>query len=441
MLELHEDLRQLLDPMLLIQRVADQAVDFVDGARGTLIGLTDETGDVLFVCGSGICRPWVGMHLPADRSLSGLCIRENRIQVSAETETDERVDVEACRLVNARSMVCVPIRRADRCVGAVTVMSTLPYSFTDDDVRLLSEITDFASAVVVASAELSESARRLLATVSEGNLAASGTAESTQQSHRVASFVGNVLSPVAQRHRRERSVIESLVERRAIEMYYQPIVGLLDHKVYGVEVLARIWEEPYRPPDYWFALAESAGLGLEMEMLAVELAVASMGSLAPHLRMSVNVGPDTMLSPQLHAAVTGAVDPERIVVELTEHVGVVDYAALVSAQELLGRSGVTVAVDDAGTGISSLSHILRLHPDYIKLDRDLITGIGHDPARHALVESMVAFAAGIGSLLIAEGIETQDELDVLTSLGVAMGQGYLLGMPVPLHELPVDLLA
>jgi len=440
-LELQEDLQQLVDPMVLIQRVADQVVEFVDGARGTLIGMTDETREVLFVCGSGIYQPWVGMRIAAHGSISGMCIRENRVLVSEETASDDRVDAEACRRVNARSIVCVPIRRAAECVGVVNVSSTRPRAFSDDDVRLLSEITDFVSTVVVASAELSGSARRLLAAVSDGSAGPTGSADPTDPAIRVAWFVGNVLSPVAQRHRRERSVIESLLERRAVEMYYQPIVDLQGHRVVGVEALARVWEEPYRPPDYWFAMSRSVGLGLEMEMLAVEQALASMGTLDPDLRLTVNAGPATMLSPQFHAAVTGAADPRRVVVELTEHVGVTDYEVLLAARELLRRSGVSVAVDDAGTGISSLSHILRLEPDFIKLDRELVTGVDHDPARHALVESLVAFATETGALVIAEGIETAEELGMLTSLGVPLGQGYFLGMPTPLRDLPADLLA
>lgn len=440
-LELQEDLQQLVDPISLIQRVADQVVDFVEGARGTLVGMIDESGDILYICGSGMYRPWVGLHITSEGSLSGLCVREDRVLVSEETLIDARVDAEACRRVNARSMVCVPIRRGSKCVGVVNVASTAPNAFSDDDVRLLSEITEFVSVVVVASAELSGSARRLLAAVSEGMARPSTVLDSSGTSRRVASFVGNVLSPAAQRHRQDRSVVESIVEHRAIELYYQPIVDLRDRRVFGVEVLSRIWEEPYHPPDYWFSLADSVGLGLEMEMMAIEHALASREQLAPGLRMTVNASPSTMQSPRLRETVCGAVDPERIVVELTEHVGVDDYDVLLAARDALRRCGVTVAVDDAGTGISSLSHILRLQPELIKLDRELITGVDGDRARRALVESLVKFAGDTGSLVIAEGIETAEELDVLTGLGVPLGQGYFLGMPVPLGELPADLRA
>jgi len=440
-LELQEDLLHLVDPMLLIQRVADQVVDFVDGARGTLVGMIDDSGDVLYVCGSGLYGPWVGMQIGSMGSLSGQCVRENRVLVAEDTASDSRVDAEACLRVNARSIVCVPIRRGRECVGVVNVGSTSPNAFSDGDVQLLSEITEFVSTVVVASAELSGSARRLFAAVSDGMVRPSTAPESTDPTRRVASFVGNVLSPAAQRHRQERSLVKSIVERRAIELYYQPIVDLRDRRVFGVEVLSRIWEEPYHSPDYWFAMAESAGLGLEMEMLAIEQALASIDELAPGLRMTVNASPSTMLSSWLYEAVSGAADPQRIVVELTEHVGVVDYEALLEARGALRRCGASVAVDDAGTGISGLSHILRLQPELIKLDRELITGVDSDRARHALVESLVAFAGETGAMVIAEGIETGGELEMLAGLGVTMGQGYYLGMPAPLRELPADLRA
>ena len=122
--------------------------------------------------------------------------------------------------------------------------------------------------------------------------------------------------------------------------------------------------------------------------------------------------------------------PARVVLEITEHVGVDDYGALRRALADLGTD-VRFAVDDAGAGFASLRHILELAPSHVKLDRALVTRIDTDPARQALVAGLVHFAGEIGAMLIAEGVETAGERDTLLRLGVRVGQGYLLGRPAP----------
>jgi EAL domain-containing protein (putative c-di-GMP-specific phosphodiesterase class I) len=120
---------------------------------------------------------------------------------------------------------------------------------------------------------------------------------------------------------------------------------------------------------------------------------------------------------------------ERIVLELTERFAVADYKPLVEATERLRESGVRIAVDDAGADFASMRHILQLNPDLIKLDRSIISGIDADPGRRALGRAMVSFAAELGAMLVAEGIETETELCTVTELGMNAGQGYLLGRP------------
>jgi EAL domain-containing protein (putative c-di-GMP-specific phosphodiesterase class I) len=125
-----------------------------------------------------------------------------------------------------------------------------------------------------------------------------------------------------------------------------------------------------------------------------------------------------------------------VVIELTEHVPVEDYGPVVDAFARLRVRGVRLAVDDTGAGFAGFRHILALAPDIIKLDSSLVRGIELDPARRALTAALVAFAADTGVDLLAEGVETFDELDTLTALGVRWAQGYLLGRPKPLaHSL------
>jgi EAL domain-containing protein (putative c-di-GMP-specific phosphodiesterase class I) len=114
---------------------------------------------------------------------------------------------------------------------------------------------------------------------------------------------------------------------------------------------------------------------------------------------------------------------------LTEHTRIDDYASSNRAFEYLRSLGMRIAVDDAGAGYAGLQHILRLRPDIVKLDQGLTGGIDTDAAKRALATSMVSFAREIGAVLVAEGIETPEQLHVLRDLGVGWGQGFLLGLP------------
>lgn len=118
-----------------------------------------------------------------------------------------------------------------------------------------------------------------------------------------------------------------------------------------------------------------------------------------------------------------------IVLEITEHSTVQDYDKLEYTLRPLRARGMRLAVDDAGAGHSSFRHILRLQPEYIKLDISLTRNIDADPARRALAAALIGFASETGSELIAEGVETEAELATLRALGIHKAQGYLLGRP------------
>ena len=143
----------------------------------------------------------------------------------------------------------------------------------------------------------------------------------------------------------------------------------------------------------------------------------------------VNASPSTIADPAVLAL--RAEFPDRLVLELTEQEAVDDYDQL--RQELarwLDR-GVRLAIDDAGAGYSSLRHIVELSPDYLKLDRELVKGVDNDPNRRELMRAVVAFAREIGTSVIAEGVETQGELETLREAEVHLVQGYLLARPGP----------
>jgi EAL domain-containing protein (putative c-di-GMP-specific phosphodiesterase class I) len=123
-----------------------------------------------------------------------------------------------------------------------------------------------------------------------------------------------------------------------------------------------------------------------------------------------------------------------VVVEITEHAEIDDYSRLVAALEQV-RPHAMLAVDDAGAGYAGLHHILELRPHFVKLDISLVRNIDSDPARQAMVSSMTRFASSVRCALIAEGIETESELEALKLLKVEYGQGYFLARPAPIDAL------
>jgi EAL domain-containing protein (putative c-di-GMP-specific phosphodiesterase class I) len=211
---------------------------------------------------------------------------------------------------------------------------------------------------------------------------------------------------------------------------FQPIFELGRREAVGAEALSRFSASPQRGPDEWFAAAGKAGLLVEADCSALRTSLASAPGLPGGLFLSCNATPELVLSGVLVECIQ-TFDASRLVIEITERAPIDDYSAFARALAPLRQSGARIAIDDTGSGFASLRHILRLEPDIIKLDRDLCQQINTDPARIALASGLASFAFGIGATMIAEGIETQAELDVLTALGVTMGQGYLLGRPQP----------
>jgi EAL domain-containing protein (putative c-di-GMP-specific phosphodiesterase class I) len=140
---------------------------------------------------------------------------------------------------------------------------------------------------------------------------------------------------------------------------------------------------PYRSPDVWFNEAHESGFGVELELMAVTRALAALPMLPESVVLSINAGPETVVAPGFHQAVLGA-PAHRVIVEVTEHDAIDDYPGLVGSLRSLRDNGTRTSIDDTGSGYSSLAHILKLAPDLIKLDRDLVSGIDVDPVRRAL---------------------------------------------------------
>jgi len=222
-----------------------------------------------------------------------------------------------------------------------------------------------------------------------------------------------------------------LAHKSALAMVFQPIVDVTDSSIVGVEALSRFAGKPLRSPDLWFEEAASVGLGPMLEMKAISAALAQAARLPEEAFLAVNVSPELLLSGKLDYLVDDPICP-RLVFELTEHVVVDDYGPIRSRIARFRDRGVRIAIDDTGAGFSSMRHILLLQPEIIKLDQSLTHGVDHDPARRALASSLVSFAKDIGSDLIAEGVETADELQTLERLGAQWVQGFHIARPQPL---------
>lgn len=227
-----------------------------------------------------------------------------------------------------------------------------------------------------------------------------------------------------------RGDIDRFLSGDGVTMVYQPIVDLRSREVVGLEALARFHALPLRPPNEWFAEAVQLELGVQLELMAIRSAMAGFARIPPDAYLSVNCSPRAAMSPDL-VAILGDHAP-RMVVEITEHEVIEDYEVLATTLEGLRDRGLRVAIDDAGAGFASLRHTLWLCPDIVKVDTSLTRAIDGDRAKRALTSALVSFSNEMGISIIAEGIETAEELETLVSLGVPFGQGFYLGVPGPL---------
>lgn len=224
--------------------------------------------------------------------------------------------------------------------------------------------------------------------------------------------------------------VQDLISAGKLYSLYQPIVSLTDGAVIGAEALTRFTTDPVVTPDVWFGRATEVGLGVDLELLALSSALASADPLPNHIYLSINLSPDALADERTVALLQrGSWPCSQVVVEITEHVSVSDYATLAHAAATLRGLGVRIAVDDAGAGYASFRHILQLRPDYIKLDRALVDGLDHDAAKRALAGAFVAFGEELDALIVAEGVETAAELSAARSLGVHAAQGFHTGRP------------
>lgn len=248
---------------------------------------------------------------------------------------------------------------------------------------------------------------------------------------RVAPLHGSPLATYPDDRTEVMARVRAELEEGTVTAVFQPVVDLSDLTVVGHEGLSRFPDASLRGPDRWFSDAFAVGLGVELERLAAQAVLRYFESAPPTTFLAVNMSPSTVLSLAEAPLCPDELYP-RVVVELTEHVPVEDYAALHRALAPMRAGGARLSADDLGSGHAGLRHLVRLQADVVKLDSSLVAGIQHNREQRALVRALLAFAADVDAQVVAEGIEDADELATLQDLGVPYGQGYLLGRPAPL---------
>lgn len=314
---------------------------------------------------------------------------------------------------------------ATRILGSVSPSTkVLAYSASVERSCVLDMIAAGADGYVVKSGHLDELDEALDAIAADG-IYLSRTLGSHLVEHLRTSTRGERARsmPVGRDHR----IVDVALEEGNLQIALQPIIELGSNAVWGHEALARF--SHVEGPGVVFAAAARVDRSTEVELEAARRAVEVVSTCSIQGQvLSINASPDALVAPEFESIVA-AVDPAELVVELTEQTAVADYSVLGPAIERLRRRGVRLAIDDVGSGFACLTHVHRLLPDIVKIDRYLVAGIHEDATRRSMMAALVRIAADIGATVVAEGIEHAGELHTLEDLGVELGQGFLLGVP------------
>lgn len=253
----------------------------------------------------------------------------------------------------------------------------------------------------------------------------------------VARSISQHLSPQRGGHGGDANAKERLaqvIDGDMLTCVYQPIIDLATGGVVAVEALARFPASFGRRTDEWFADAARIGEAVTLELAAIRRAVEALPHLPGNVGLSVNLSAAVLCDEQFSGWLKDA-PVERLILELTEHEQVSDYAAIGHALAAARMRGLRLAVDDAGAGYASMRHTLLLKPNIVKLDMSLVRDVDTDRDKRALCRAIVTFANTVGSEVVAEGVETDGELTAVRSLGANYVQGFYLSRPAALPEI------
>ncbi|RIX46509.1 EAL domain-containing protein [Paenibacillus nanensis] len=236
----------------------------------------------------------------------------------------------------------------------------------------------------------------------------------------------------------KRKALERILNGKQIYPVYQPIISVNRMEIFGFEALTRLHDaNVFKGPLELFQFAGEEEKMYSLEKLARELSIDGCQSLKPNQKLFINVMAQIMEDPGFSPGQTidllekHHLSPEQVVFEITERSSIEDFPSVKKTLEHYRNQGYQIAIDDVGAGYSSLQSVVELRPDYLKVDRSIISHIHQDDVKKHVLHTLQEVGAKLGVSLIAEGIEQQEELDVLTQMGIPYAQGYLLGRPAP----------
>jgi diguanylate cyclase (GGDEF)-like protein/PAS domain S-box-containing protein len=259
-------------------------------------------------------------------------------------------------------------------------------------------------------------------------------------------FGESMRQQVVERMTTEHSLHRAL-DRRELTLFYQPVVAISGNGTMGVEALIR-WQHPEQglvPPDRFISVAEESGLIIPIGAWVLEEACRQLrswresGESGPAGRMEVNLSARQVDHPELVATVERILEqtglpPENLTLEITESALMRDAVSALQVLQALKTIGVALAIDDFGTGYSSLSYLQRFPLDILKVDKSFVNELGLDQGTE-IVAAVINLAHALGLNVVAEGVETEEQLTCLQQLGCDYAQGYLFSKPVPASQL------
>jgi EAL domain-containing protein (putative c-di-GMP-specific phosphodiesterase class I) len=242
--------------------------------------------------------------------------------------------------------------------------------------------------------------------------------------------------------RRDRHrIFEDLVFAGDIAILYEPIVNLTTREILGHEALVRgPWNSDFHSPERLFKLASETGLTFELDCLCRRTALRGARGLEAGRKLFLNCLPTAIHDPAFSGeAIRETLEdlrlrPEDLVFEISERESIDNFSIFREAKDHYKELGFQIALDDTGVAYGSLEAVMELAPDFIKVDMSFVRGIDTDPTRQELLRALHAVAGKLGGQIIAEGIESREELETLQGLGIPYGQGYLLGRAAPLRR-------
>lgn len=265
--------------------------------------------------------------------------------------------------------------------------------------------------------------------------------QSKQEGRGVVRVFDRALDEAAQRRSALEEALRKAIPRGEVVPYYQPLVNINTGEVQGFEVLAR-WTSPEFgpvPPSEFIKIVSDLGLISDLSETLIHRACAEAAPWPSHLRISVNITPSQLLSAGFALQFMSIIGksglaPERLDIEVTEDALLDNVETASQVVRGLKAAGLTFSLDDFGAGYSSLHHLRTMPFDKIKIDRSFIQEILDCPKSQYLVEAIVRLSRSLGTQVLAEGIETEEQAALLRSVGCDLAQGWLYGKPIPADD-------